>query len=246
MEVHHHSHTSRKKWTHYFWEFLMLFLAVFCGFLAENQREHMVEHRRAKQYASSLYRELQSDTAKLHHLILWTQHVANRLDTLCELSRKQPRIKNGKLYYYSRTVAWVDYFTSSTSTLSQLKNSGSLRILSPGIAQKISNYDRLLVYSANTDNFQRIEYETINSLRLKIFDGRILAEMDNPTDSVFNLDPPLLNNDPKLIGEFFGWVKTNAGYLRTAVREIMEPMKESAEELLLLLKNEYHLSEGTP
>ena len=30
MEVHAHSHTARKKWTHYFWEFLMLFLAVFC------------------------------------------------------------------------------------------------------------------------------------------------------------------------------------------------------------------------
>ncbi len=40
MEVHAHTHTARKKWTHYFWEFLMLFLAVFCGFLAENQREH--------------------------------------------------------------------------------------------------------------------------------------------------------------------------------------------------------------
>jgi hypothetical protein len=43
MEVHHHAHSAsgethssdpdkhraRKKWTHYFWEFLMLFLAVF-------------------------------------------------------------------------------------------------------------------------------------------------------------------------------------------------------------------------
>ena len=28
MEVHAHSHTERKKWSHYFWEFLMLFLAV--------------------------------------------------------------------------------------------------------------------------------------------------------------------------------------------------------------------------
>jgi len=35
MEVHSHAHTDRKKWTHYLWEFLMLFLAVFCGFLAE-------------------------------------------------------------------------------------------------------------------------------------------------------------------------------------------------------------------
>ena len=31
MEVHAHTHTARKKWTHYFWEFIMLFLAVFCG-----------------------------------------------------------------------------------------------------------------------------------------------------------------------------------------------------------------------
>ena len=36
MEILARSHTPRKKWTHYFWEFLMLFLAVFCGFLAEN------------------------------------------------------------------------------------------------------------------------------------------------------------------------------------------------------------------
>jgi hypothetical protein len=55
MEVHHHSHlasgethTSRKKWTHYFWEFLMLFLAVFCGFLAEYQLEHKIERDKEK------------------------------------------------------------------------------------------------------------------------------------------------------------------------------------------------------
>ena len=58
MEVHAHTHTARKKWTHYFWEFLMLFLAVFCGFLAENQREHMVEHQREKQYMESLLSDL--------------------------------------------------------------------------------------------------------------------------------------------------------------------------------------------
>ena len=36
MEVHHHTHAShgKKNWKNYFWEFLMLFLAVFCGFLA--------------------------------------------------------------------------------------------------------------------------------------------------------------------------------------------------------------------
>jgi hypothetical protein len=45
MEVHAHTHTPRKKWTHYFWEFFMLFLAVTLGFLVENWREHFVEKK---------------------------------------------------------------------------------------------------------------------------------------------------------------------------------------------------------
>jgi hypothetical protein len=54
MEVHHHAHSSRKKWTHYLWEFLMLFLAVTAGYFVENQREHYIEHKRARQYASTM------------------------------------------------------------------------------------------------------------------------------------------------------------------------------------------------
>src|SRR6187551_1122786 len=69
MEVHHHSHTERKKWHHYFFEFLMLFLAVFAGFLAENWREHVVEHQRAKQYAKTLLKDLSSDTTELFDVI---------------------------------------------------------------------------------------------------------------------------------------------------------------------------------
>jgi len=43
VEVYQHTHTAGKKWTHYFREFIMLFVAVFCGFLAEYQLEHRIE-----------------------------------------------------------------------------------------------------------------------------------------------------------------------------------------------------------
>ena len=65
MEVHAHTHTARKKWTHYFWEFLMLFLAVFCGFLAEYQLEHKIERDRAKELAKSFYEELKNDSVNI-------------------------------------------------------------------------------------------------------------------------------------------------------------------------------------
>src|SRR5258705_9746533 len=58
MEVHAHTHTPRKKWTHYFCEFLMLFFAVFCRFLAENIREHRIEMKRGNEYLESYRNEL--------------------------------------------------------------------------------------------------------------------------------------------------------------------------------------------
>src|SRR6187401_2464159 len=65
METHaHHLHkTPGKNFWHYFFEFFMLFLAVFCGFLAENVREHKIEKDRATELARSFYEELKSDSA---------------------------------------------------------------------------------------------------------------------------------------------------------------------------------------
>ena len=76
MEVHAHTHTARKKWTHYFWEFLMLFLAVFCGFLAEYQLEHTIEHNREKEFMRSLAEDLETDTLELHRAIVKADTVA--------------------------------------------------------------------------------------------------------------------------------------------------------------------------
>ena len=65
MEVHHHAHTARKKWTHYFWEFLMLFLAVTLGFFVENQREHYIEQTGKKIYTINLLQDLATLTLSI-------------------------------------------------------------------------------------------------------------------------------------------------------------------------------------
>ncbi len=68
MEVHHHTHSShgKKNWKSYFWEFLMLFLAVFCGFLAEYQLEHKIEKERGRKYMSDMVENLKYDTIRLN------------------------------------------------------------------------------------------------------------------------------------------------------------------------------------
>lgn len=62
MEVHAHGHVpEKKKWKEYVFQFIMLFLAVFLGFLAENLRERGVEREREKEYIESLVTDTNND-----------------------------------------------------------------------------------------------------------------------------------------------------------------------------------------
>ena len=122
----------------------MLFLAVFCGFLAEYKLEHTIEHQRAKKYANNLLDELKKDTIRLNSLMKSNANTSSKLDTLCMLI-KDPRhqaITPGMLYYYANDVLDVTYFSSHNSTIEQLKNSGSLRIMKINVGQMISEYDK--------------------------------------------------------------------------------------------------------
>ena len=57
----------RKNIGHYFYEFLMLFLSVFSGFIAENLREQYGENQRAKELAQNLYKEILSDSISVEY-----------------------------------------------------------------------------------------------------------------------------------------------------------------------------------
>ena len=129
MEVHHHPHTARKKWTHYFWEFLMLFLAVFCGFLAENMREHMVEHKREKKYIRSLIRDVELDIASLQSSYDNRRTQIGYFDSLRILSKQGYENRLNDFYFYARHITRYTTFQYHDRTIQQLKNSGNLRLI---------------------------------------------------------------------------------------------------------------------
>src|SRR5882757_2070612 len=107
METHaHHLHKAPgKKFGHYFFEFLMLFIAVFCGFLAENYREHVVEREKENQYMHAMIEDLKSDTARIAHLILEDNINQPRIDSLMHLLRHTDRNQYGQtMYYFARVI----------------------------------------------------------------------------------------------------------------------------------------------
>jgi hypothetical protein len=245
MEVHHHSHTERKKFTHYLWEFLMLFLAVFCGFLAENQREHMVEHRRENQFMRSYINDLEKDITQLDSLIKKREERKIQIDSLNFIFRSQdPDQYGGQSYYYARYLPRPYIYIPNDATIQQLKSSGNLRLIQD---QKIA--DTILFYDQQFEFIETIHTRE-NQLIFRVFDlintffDPAVFEQMNMLDIEFNRpagNPKLLTKDAKQMQKFLSELQ----YLRTVNLGQLGWFKkrsELAKNIVGFIKEEYHLN----
>ena len=128
MEVHHHSHTARKKIAHYFWEFLMLFLAVFCGFLAEYQLEHKIEKERAVEFANSLVSDLEKDIGSIENQIKFREGIYKSADSMMKLIKEEAfEQRPDQAASNLKGLRHLNRLRTFKGTIDQLKASGSLR-----------------------------------------------------------------------------------------------------------------------
>ena len=81
MEVHHHPdlHHRKKKFKEYLLEFVMIFLAVTMGFIAENVREGISDREKERHYVESLVNNLKDDTASFASAIAENMQKADSL-----------------------------------------------------------------------------------------------------------------------------------------------------------------------
>jgi len=252
MEVHHHSHTSdpdshrgRKKWTHYLWEFLMLFLAVFCGFLAENQREHMVEHQREKQFMISLAEDLELDTALLQAAIMGNEYVKNGMDTLREVIYRIGFDNNAirKIYVYSRQYLRPIQIEYIDRTSSQLKNSGAMRLIrNKKVAAEIMNYWSGIERTGFLQDRGLSFLNKAIDLRNKILDSRYFIDADYNMEIFPVKDKPvLLNSDPRLLSEYANLIYQAQQLHKQKLRDCFYDQFNKATALINTIKKEYHL-----
>lgn len=249
MEVHAHTHTPRKKWNHYLWEFLMLFLAVTAGFFMENQREHYIEKQRAHEFSESLVADLMKDTAMLASDIEQIDFVAPKIDTFRTLAQTKNinDLPGGTWYYYARFTSWYFSFNSNDATIEQLKNSGSLRYFkNKEVVNAIAQYDKICRSIKELYNYEQPIINTTIDLRNQIFNAIYFSpvwEFNTPRnriDSFMKLDIKFLdNNKIKLIELANNCQMTLADY-RHRKNDYQKALK-LGDDLIALLKKEYHL-----
>jgi hypothetical protein len=251
MEVHHHSHGGhgKKTWRSYFWEFVMLFLAVFCGSLAEYQLEHKIEHDRERQYIESMIADLKEDTLKMSQNIYIKELQMQALDSLMNNIYSEVRTDSSlrALYYFMRKYAGARAdITFTRRTIEQLKHAGGLRLIRNNAVS-----DSIIMYSEMCDaldgqggSMSSTQKETMY-LATEIFDLEYVKDYDrtNINDLLKDTRKPwLLNDDPKLMRQYANriyYFKAMAGvYLTMTVLHL-----EKATRMINFLKASYGIED---
>ncbi len=243
MEVHAHTHSPRKKWTHYLWEFMMLFLAVYLGFFAENLREHKIESQRAKKYAILLKADLINDTFQLNNLMGDSITMKKMLiQSKNILDKSQNEITVGDLRQLSEQSFSLEYFIPRDATYSQLKNSGNLRLFTNlDISVALSQYESALKH------FTDIRQLTMSGM------GGIQSEHILQHDiSIYKFLKRSINNDSlqsarKAGYNFRSWdesnkIKIDMAEIYENFNELLYPtLKYYVIQIIQLLNKEYNL-----
>jgi hypothetical protein len=252
MEVHahHHDHSKRKQLSHYFWDFIMLFLAVFCGFLAENLREHADEHKRAKQYAKALVQDLAKDTIELQSVLHDQKMIITSGDSIGAVIRKgiSNNIVPGSFYYFSSAASFAPVVAWNKATLVQLTQSGNLRYFrNAKLINALSYYYVQADYITVLVENDRVKRDKSIELRNRILDYASFTKYSalGADDSLRISDPlmtgtlKLANADKNLLNEFANSIESRKRPLMLLINTVYPQMLEDAKTLIALLKKEY-------
>lgn len=240
MEVHHHSHTPRKKFRHYFFEFFMLFLAVFCGFLAEYFLEHTIEHQREEQFIQSMISDLKDDTAKINRVYEYNKLQVNRLDTLTRLLYSHPTHPDSlaKAYrLYSKAALNYEMVVFTDRTMSQLKNSGGMRLIrKQSVSDSIMNYDARVKSCDLQFSIVKEGWKEASTFSYQLFDlSRVLRRPDTTQKSF-----TFITNNPDVLTAYSNRLLMFTGLVRGYTLNIAE-QRGTAERLIAYLQKQYDL-----
>ena len=232
--AHHLHHAPGKKLWHYFFEFLMLFLAVFCGFLAENWREKLVEHNREKEFMYSIVQDIKSDILQSNEIIIRLKiNVAGTDSLIIALSSADIiRNSNNAFRLWSTYTPFPDFF-SNDRTIQQLKNSGGLILIrNKSVSDSIMKYDQVVR-----------QYELSKDLmKIATADQRIFCQLFDfiSLNKSGNIAVPLTEQGEKILIEAYA----NRIIWNFSISNIIGrigKINEEGKRIVLFIQKEYHL-----
>jgi hypothetical protein len=237
MEL-HRPKSERKKWSHYFFEFFMLFLAITLGFYAENRREHYIEHIREKQYMRMLIQDLESDIRRIDSNRLNRLGREAMLGRLITLLEEKELSKAQEIYRLADSTDGYENFQRNDRTIIQFRNAGGMRMIREDtVSTAIMDYDAYIL--SESESNERVEEERIDrykAIRFRLFDTWCyLRFTSGDMTTPLKFLPADLTTRNEIAGSLF-----QVKRISETSRETGEAVKAKAMALINLIREEYH------
>jgi len=232
--AHHLHHAPGKKIWHYFFEFLMLFLAVFCGFIAENWREQLREHKREKEFIRSIVEDLKSDTLQSNKTVLQLKRIKSGMDSVMILLSSPGIVDNSNEAYRLWTkYMGMEVFVSNDRTIQQLKSSGELRLIrNKAVSDRIMDYEQTLKKYYTQSNLMYNAVLEVSNIS-QLFDFISLEKKQD-------IPVPLTEQGKKSLNEAYAHLQLwNRGLI--GLISWLENVNEEGARLITFIQKEYHL-----
>lgn len=249
MEVHHpHIHHTQKKWKEYFFEFVMIFLAVTLGFIAENLREHISERVKEKQYISGFIHDIKDDTAALRHVIEQDRRQVQGIDSMLKLAHANMSVdSNRRRFYYFATHYLYNssLFKSNDATLQQLKSTGDYRLIEKDhVTDSLTRYDAAIQSIYIQGEFYEIYFREILSRLDDLIDITVLGDTSFiKNGEMMNIKFPAVRDDNEKLITFFNKLFVFRIITNSYTENYLKPQLENTQRLIVFLKNEYDMKE---
>lgn len=225
----------------------MLFLAVFCGFLAEYQLEHTIEHQREKKYMKGLLENLAADTAMINESISYAQFLVRGLDSLQQNLYSDQVLQNAPLAYRQYAI-YIRNVTQrfNDQGITQLRNSGNMRLVgNKEITDLISRYwaQMNVVTSIAERTSERVDFAQEAAYR--IFNRNYISQTvstGNQTRSAYAVTPgATFMTDSKMdLVAYANSLNRLSGTIGVFYVSNMQHQKRLGKELMALIREEYH------
>lgn len=197
-----HRFSILKNWRNYAFEFVLLFLAVFLGSIAENTREELADKEHAVELAKSFYEELRNDSIAVTARVEGRLKKEKAIEYLVAFFRDSSLTSSSKQlsinFIWGVTARTPIIFTPRTVVLEQLRSSGSLRYFKNKELQRlIGDLSVAIDYIKARQDYENSIFQTYMepimtrhmdySFQFKLFENRIfdrLAEYEKSTEYI--------------------------------------------------------------
>lgn len=248
MEFHHpHGHVHQtKKWKEYLFQFFMLFLAVFCGFLAEYMLEHRIENDRERQFVQSFYEDLNADEKDFLMVAKQLDDYIVKADSLQTLlGNIKPGQPANAIYMFLREIVRSSQTNlyPNDRTMVQLRNAGGMRLI-----QNKSVSDSMVGYYRTIDIIQfmiddaQFTKRSLRELYMPLLNATDFAKIVGGTSQIVSIQEPiyLRKVDDDRINECLIEVNRIATLNRTLSVRIQR-LSEKARNIKAFIKQAYQL-----